>query len=280
MNSAALTKKCTKCNVPKDVEEFYFRDKAAGLRRTVCKECTSQEHRQYYIENRGSIIKNSSQWYKSNRESVLKTRELWRKNNKEKIFHINSQYRKNNKEKIVECNKVYYQTNNEQIKSIVRLYRENNKSYINARNREYYIKNKYCIKKYQKEYRKNNRKSINEYIRNRRTKDVVFKLRHYISTGIRASLKSNKAGRNWENIIGYTVMDLKAHLEKQFSHNMSWTNYGKWHIDHCRPISWFDNTEEGVLKAWELSNLQPMWAHENLVKGNRWSSPRKVKTTK
>ena len=42
---------------------------------------------------------------------------------------------------------------------------------------------------------------------------------------------------------------------------MSWDNYGSdWYIDHKIPDSW------------SLNNLQPMWAKDNLAKGNRYES--------
>jgi hypothetical protein len=49
---------------------------------------------------------------------------------------------------------------------------------------------------------------------------------------------------------------------------MSWDNYGSWHIDHIMPLSSAQTTEE-FNKLCHYSNLQPLWAHENLSKGNR-----------
>lgn len=190
-------------------------------------------------------------------------------------------YYENNKKKVLGHNKKYYQDNKDHIKECNRLYRENNKEKVLEHKKQYYKNNKKAALAHQKQYCKNNRSTINKYIRNRLRTDIIFKLKLYISTQIRSSLKLgklSKKGRHWEDLVGYTVMDLKLHLEKQFDTNMSWENYGEWHIDHRRPISWFDNAEESILKAWELSNLQPMWAHENLIKGNRWESPIKVKT--
>src|SRR3546814_3330220 len=50
------------------------------------------------------------------------------------------------------------------------------------------------------------------------------------------SLGDGKNGRSWEILVGYTVADLMAHLERQFLPGMSWDNRGEWHIDHIRPL--------------------------------------------
>jgi len=51
---------------------------------------------------------------------------------------------------------------------------------------------------------------------------------------------------------------------------MNWQNYGKWHIDHVKPLSIFDITNEKELYvACNFKNLQPMWALENITNGNR-----------
>ena len=47
---------------------------------------------------------------------------------------------------------------------------------------------------------------------------------------------------------------------------MSWYNQGKWHIDHIIPLS-SANTEEGIYKLCHYTNLQPLWAEDNLKKG-------------
>lgn len=60
------------------------------------------------------------------------------------------------------------------------------------------------------------------------------------------------------------------HLEEQFKSGMNWDNYGKWHVDHIKPISLFVFTsyeDEEFQKCWALENLQPLWAEENLKKG-------------
>ena len=123
-----------------------------------------------------------------------------------------------------------------------------------------------------------NRSEVKERVnilkRKRREDNIYIKLSAYISSAIRHSIKKNKKGLHWEELVGYTIDDLKGHLEKQFANNMNWDNYSHsgWHIDHIIPISKFNFTTYDDIdfkRCWALSNLQPMWASENMSKGNR-----------
>lgn len=94
--------------------------------------------------------------------------------------------------------------------------------------------------------------------------------------GIRKSLGSAKGGRSWEALVGFTIADLMAHLETQFLPGMTWSNRSEWHIDHRRPLCSFEfQTPEDpqFREAWALTNLQPLWAVDNLSKGGRWEPP-------
>ena len=70
------------------------------------------------------------------------------------------------------------------------------------------------------------------------------------------------------NIVGCTPIELKEHIEKQFTDKMSWENYSLkgWHIDHKIPLVLATNKEE-VYELCHYTNLQPMWAEDNLKKG-------------
>src|SRR5450759_1101029 len=92
------------------------------------------------------------------------------------------------------------------------------------------------------------------------------------SRRIRESLAEGKRGRDWESVVGYALDDLTEYLEARFKPGMTWGNYGKWHIDHVRPIASFDfaSEEDPELKeCWALGNLQPLWAIENIRKKDR-----------
>ena len=94
-----------------------------------------------------------------------------------------------------------------------------------------------------------------------------------VSRMIRRSLGRDKGGVSWERVVGYTLEQLKYHLECRFEEGMTWDNYGKWHIDHIRPISSFNITSvdcDDFVKCWSLDNLQPLWAKDNIMKSNKW----------
>ena len=110
-------------------------------------------------------------------------------------------------------------------------------------------------------------------IRQRSVGEIAMrKLNARITTLIGLALRGQKAGRSWQTLVGYTLDDLRAHLESQFAPGMSWENIGEWHIDHRRPRSSFsfaDHTDPQFLECWSLANLQPLWALDNLIKGAR-----------
>jgi len=78
-------------------------------------------------------------------------------------------------------------------------------------------------------------------------------------------------GAHTEELNGCSWKQLKEHLEQQFRSEMTWNNYGTvWHIDHIKPVCSFDLTkQEEQLKCFHYTNLQPLLAKENLVKGSK-----------
>jgi hypothetical protein len=107
-------------------------------------------------------------------------------------------------------------------------------------------------------------------------------LRNNFSTAIRKRLtkrNSSKMGDSYLNKIGYSIEDLKVHLEKQFEAWMNWSNYGRfnpnketWQIDHIMPDSSFQYKsmdDIGFKLSWSLNNLRPLRAKDNLLKSNK-----------
>jgi len=92
------------------------------------------------------------------------------------------------------------------------------------------------------------------------------RLRIRLWEAIRGRTKAGSAVRD----LGCSIVELRARLESQFQPGMTWDNYGEWHIDHIRPLSSFDLTDrEQLLQAVHFSNLQPLWATDNLKKGTK-----------
>jgi len=121
------------------------------------------------------------------------------------------------------------------------------------------------------EYRARQTKKVTKRQAERYATDPSFRLRKAMSVAIRSSLRDEKAGRTWESLVGYTVDDLRAHLEGRFVAGMTWENYGEWHIDHIIPQSAFSfssPSDPQFAKCWALANLQPLWGPENIRKSD------------
>jgi hypothetical protein len=107
---------------------------------------------------------------------------------------------------------------------------------------------------------------------------VKGRINDAFSSAMYRALREAKSGRHWEDLVGYTLEQLKAHIEKQFKPGMSWDNYGKftWHIDHKIPVAAFNFDSPECLdfkKCWALSNLQPLEAKKNHSKKDKVSKP-------
>jgi transcriptional regulator with XRE-family HTH domain len=104
-----------------------------------------------------------------------------------------------------------------------------------------------------------------------RYKDINTKVKHRLRKAIRQAIVAKGATKRVCLSIGCSVKDLRAYLEARFAEGMTWGNYGsEWHIDHVKPLDSFNlHTKRGQLEANHYTNLQPLWASDNLSKGNR-----------
>lgn len=139
------------------------------------------------------------------------------------------------------------------------------KSYINNREK--------CLKRSRDYFRINKTK---EYERNkiRAKTDLNYRLKCNIRNRLQKFLKDEfKGGRpKTAELVGCSLKEFRDYIASKFTEGMSWDNYGKWHIDHIIPLSYFNvQCIEDVKKAMHYTNCQPMWASENSSKGNRYS---------
>ena len=101
------------------------------------------------------------------------------------------------------------------------------------------------------------------------TRKIKHSLRTRLNHAIKGVVKTGSAVRD----LGCSIEELKRHLESQFAEGMNWDNYGLkgWHIDHIKPLDAFELEDpEELKKACHFSNLQPLWAKDNLKKGAKY----------
>jgi hypothetical protein len=157
-------------------------------------------------------------------------------------------------------------------------WRDGNKEYTSNKSKIWYEQNKDHRKKYMDEYREKNidkiRKTKRDYQQHLRDTNPLYRLISYFRTAIYQVLKENNVEKNkhYFDVLKYDPEQLMEHLENQFTENITWDNYGEWHVDHIKPISSFSITEMGdeeFMKCWSLNNLQPMWGEDNIRKSNK-----------
>lgn len=135
--------------------------------------------------------------------------------------------------------------------------KEYNKKYSTGKNRDKYLAQK----------RERNKKY---YINN-----VQYKLGQLLRYRLWISLKEQNSDNinSAKELLGCSKEELIEHLESQFSEGMTWENWSLngWHIDHIRPVSSFDLSDPAQAKeCFHYSNLQPLWAIDNLKKSDSW----------
>lgn len=119
---------------------------------------------------------------------------------------------------------------------------------------------------------KNDAIKQNKYIKEKYKNNPSYRIRHSFSSLLRHHLKKQKGERHTFDILGYSLDDLKNHLQSKFNNKMSWDNYGSyWHVDHIKPASLFNHSNhDDFIECWSLSNLQPLEAYKNIIKSNSY----------
>ena len=131
---------------------------------------------------------------------------------------------------------------------------------------------KYHCKVCESEHEKAIRHKRNERYSQRYQNDPEFKLRKTVRNHTHKIIKATKIQKSKSSFeyLGCTIGEFKEHIESQFVEGMSWENYGLygWHIDHKVPLDWYVKNHTNPFEANHYTNLQPMWAGDNMSKGN------------
>lgn len=225
-------KKCPQCDKPKPLSEFTKDKYSKDELNYLCKEHSGERAKEDYEKNKEEILKQRKEYRDKPENKVKKAK-----------YHKEHNSKPGNKIKKAKYDK------------------------------EWHLKNREERLKQQKEYREENKQYQKEYARNRRKTDIDFKIRGYLRSRLWHALKGRNKSRPTMFLIGCDIDYLMYHIQEQFEPDMSWDNYGLWHIDHIKPCSSFDLTKESEqLKCFNYTNLQPLWAEENIRKGNRYES--------
>ena len=160
-----------------------------------------------------------------------------------------------------EYSRQYYQRNKGRIRAEQAVYRKNNKPKLKKIAHDYYQSNRADIDSRIRDYRKE-----------RRLSDIDYRILDSIKSRFR-QLLVQKGNKHTADFLDYTMGELRYHIATKFERGMSWDNWGEWHIDHIAPCASFDHSDpDQVRECWQLSNLQPLWAADNLSKGARGKS--------
>src|SRR3972149_2932491 len=221
------------------------------------KEREKEYQREYYLKNKNKLLIQNKKYYLENKEKILKCNKNYYLENKDKI----EKYRLEHKEKNKEYQKVYILENKDKIAE----YRSKNRDKILEIQKNWRIKNKEEIRKYDRKWRGE------RYI-----SDIGFKLRSVLRSSVRDIIKRNQKSGSAIRDLGCSIDELKFYIEGQFQQGMTWDNWGvigtgkKWNIDHKIPLAFFDLTDrKQFLVACHYTNLQPLWALENIRKSNK-----------
>jgi hypothetical protein len=201
-----------------------------------------------------------------NPERTKENRRIYTINHKEEKKEYDRLYRIRIHDKKINNDRLYYLNNKEKIKKQIKEHQEipEVKKRTQERNKKYRERTKEQKQKYDKKY------SAHKY-----KNDVNYRIKSTLRARVNIAINSG-GGKKYKHtfeLIGCSFDFLKEYLEKQFKPGMCWDNHGLhgWHIDHIIPCYEFDLTNpEEQRKCFHYSNMQPLWATENLKKWRKY----------
>lgn len=244
-------KRCTRCGEIKSFSEFYKRKGVKDGLESECRKCKNDRTKKRYKENPEIFKARNKKWALKNPDREKTRHQKWAKLNPEK------------RKEIVKKSRAKHP---ETHKRILQRWQSRNREKLNEMARRWAAANP------------DNAKLTSKRKYEKKMSTPQGRLNQNVRSLINYSLRGAKGGIHWEDLVGYTLDELKKHIEKQFSDNMTWENYGKygWHIDHKIPLAAFNfktPMDIDFKKAWALSNLQPLWAEDNLKKSTKLERP-------
>jgi hypothetical protein len=229
-----MKKKCSKCLIEKEVYEFHKHKATKDGYYYICKECRRVDTKRKYYESiqREKVLIDSKVCSSCKIEKDI--------NNFHKQIGTKDGFR-------TECKEC------------------RSKDFKDKYNNSDEFSEKH--KKRTSDYRVSNLEKNNEYFKRR----YINRRYEYAWRGMLKSVLRRIGGKKESSTyetLGYSAQDLKQHMENLFTEGMSWDNWGEWHIDHIKPLTKF-NENDNPKEINSLSNLQPLWAIDNIKKSNK-----------
>lgn len=173
----------------------------------------------------------------------------------------------NQKKETKEYKKQWYQAYKEEIKESQKQWCSDNKEKVQQYYKQWYKENEKGAKEYKKQWHQTYKDEINLHAQKRYENDLQYKLALNLRTRINQAIKIKQRGGSAVRDLGCSITEFQQFIAQKFQLNMSWENYGAWHLDHIIPLASFDLTDRlQFLKACHYTNYQPLWAKDNLKK--------------
>lgn len=264
MGENIVQKKCSKCGELKQFDAFTGNKGARDGLTSQCKVCAHA----YYLANKERVLACSAKWKKENSETRRASGKRYREKNAEAIAAYNKTY---DEQHLAEKHE-YYLRNKVEITARSKKWKSENNGAVLKSQKKYRQNNKEKLSAAVTEYRRNNREKYNAAERAKYRDDVQTRLSSVLRARLNMAIRGNHKAGSAVRDLGCSISELKQHLADRFQEGMSWANWSMhgWHIDHKKPLASFDLADrEQLLEACHYTNLQPLWATENLSKGCR-----------
>lgn len=232
-------KKCNKCGEIKPATKEYFYAEAKGKYglRPECKTCKDAMTKNWRMKNHKKIASQMKEWRVKNRDYYKKYRKEYYGKNRDEINEARrGRWLKNDNTIQKEKMKLYYQKNKD-------------------------------TPQYQR-YRESSR----TWLKEKRETDPIYKIKNRLRSRLNYALKNGEKSESTEKLIGCDFIYFKKYFFSLFVDDMTITDFmnGKIHIDHIAPLSFFDlEYEDNQKKAFHYTNMQPLWAIDNLRKQDK-----------
>ena len=208
------------------------------------KEQGKKNKREYYQKNKVSMLADNKANYESKKPSDWVDKRYTGPQSSEERNKVKREWYGNNRDREVERLKNWRNENREQ-------YLTNRREYDNSPER---------------------RVKANKARSKKLKENPCFKLRMRLSIRLHSALTRGQKKGSIINMIGCSIIELKEYIQSKFTEGMTWENWSLdgWHIDHIKPLCSLNLEDpEQQSTACHYTNLQPLWAEDNLKKSGK-----------